>query len=172
MLLEVARVLRQAGAHPKRRLLFLSFSGEEQGLLGSRLYVEQPLIPLKKTMAMINIDHVGVGNGRLTVGMTGLEKSVAAQAGQEAGLGDKLDLYGFFPGGDHVPFKEAGVPTVTVVSARRSSSISPTFRSSRHLGSRDPGGGNSICSGSHMAPRECPVGNLHSLLVHTTILRQ
>jgi Zn-dependent M28 family amino/carboxypeptidase len=27
-----------------------------------------------------------------------------------------LDLYGFFPGGDHVPFKEAGVPTVTVVS--------------------------------------------------------
>lgn len=117
VLLEVARVLRQAGAHPKRRLLFLSFSGEEQGLLGSRLYVEQPLIPLKKTMAMINIDHVGVGNGRLTVGMTGLEKSVAAQAGQEAGLGDKLDLYGFFPGGDHVPFKEAGVPTVTVVSA-------------------------------------------------------
>jgi Zn-dependent M28 family amino/carboxypeptidase len=28
----------------------------------------------------------------------------------------KLDLFGFFPGGDHVPFKEAGVPTVTVVS--------------------------------------------------------
>ncbi|MGQ0667883.1 MAG: M28 family peptidase, partial [Nitrospiraceae bacterium] len=33
-----------------------------------------------------------------------------------AGSADKLDLYGFFPGGDHVPFKEAGVPTVTVVS--------------------------------------------------------
>jgi len=117
VLLEVARVLRQTGAHPKRRILFLSFSGEEQGLLGSRLYVEQPLIPLKRTKAMINIDHVGVGNGRLTVGMTGFEKSVAVQAGQAAGLGDKLDLYGFFPGGDHVPFKEAGVPTVTVVSA-------------------------------------------------------
>ena len=29
---------------------------------------------------------------------------------------NKLDLYGFFPGGDHVPFKEAGVPTVTIVS--------------------------------------------------------
>jgi Zn-dependent M28 family amino/carboxypeptidase len=31
-------------------------------------------------------------------------------------LADRLDLYGFFPGGDHVPFKEAGVPTLTVVS--------------------------------------------------------
>jgi Zn-dependent M28 family amino/carboxypeptidase len=65
---------------------------------------------------MINIDHAGVGNGRLTVGVTGFEKGVASEAGQTAGLSDKLDLYGFFPGGDHVPFKEAGVPTVTVVS--------------------------------------------------------
>jgi Zn-dependent M28 family amino/carboxypeptidase len=32
------------------------------------------------------------------------------------GLVNKLDLYGFFPGGDHVPFKEAGIPTVTIVS--------------------------------------------------------
>jgi len=31
-------------------------------------------------------------------------------------VADTLDLFGFFPGGDHVPFKEAGVPTVTVVS--------------------------------------------------------
>lgn len=41
---------------------------------------------------------------------------MASEAGATAGLSDKLDLYGFFPGGDHVPFKEAGVPTVTVVS--------------------------------------------------------
>jgi Zn-dependent M28 family amino/carboxypeptidase len=65
---------------------------------------------------MINIDHAGVGNGRLTVGVTGLEKNVALEAGQVAGFTDKLDVFGFFPGGDHVPFKEAGVPTVTVVS--------------------------------------------------------
>jgi peptidase M28-like protein len=135
VLLEVARVLKQADVHLKRNILFLSFSGEEQGLLGSRLYVEQPLIPLKRTKAMINIDHVGVGNGRLTVGMTGFEKSVAAQAGQAAGLGGKLDLYGFFPGGDHVPFKEAGVPTVTVVSA----GVHPQFhQSSDRVDTLDP----------------------------------
>jgi Zn-dependent M28 family amino/carboxypeptidase len=115
-MLEVARVLTKAGMHPARTILFISFSGEEQGLVGSRLYVERPVVPLALTRTMINIDHAGVGNGRLTVGMTGLEKNVALEAGQTAGLTDKLDLYGFFPGGDHVPFKEAGVPTVTIVS--------------------------------------------------------
>ena len=38
------------------------------------------------------------------------------KAGKTAGLAEKLDLFGFFPGGDHVPFKEAGIPTATVVS--------------------------------------------------------
>jgi len=116
VLLEVARVLTLAPAAPKRSILFLSFSGEEQGLLGSRLYLSQPIVPLQKTIGMINVDHAGVGNGRLTVGVTGFEKSTAQDIGQMAGLSDKLDLFGFFPGGDHVPFKEAGVPTITVVS--------------------------------------------------------
>jgi hypothetical protein len=117
VLLEVARVFAESGFKPKRSLLFLSFSGEEQGLLGSRLYVNQPPRPLSSTVAMINIDHAGTGNGRLTIGVTGLDKSVAANAGEQVGLADSLDLFGFFPGGDHVPFKEAGVSTVTVVSA-------------------------------------------------------
>ena len=116
VMLEVARVLAKAGAHQKRTILFVSFSGEEQGLVGSRLYIERPIVPLTMTKTMINIDHAGIGNGRLTVGVTELEKSVALEAGQTAGLTDKLDLYGFFPGGDHVPFKEAGVPTITIVS--------------------------------------------------------
>ena len=73
-------------------------------------------MPLPKTIGMINVDHAGIGNGRLTVGVTGLEKSTAEGIGQLASLSDKLDLFGYFPGGDHVPFKEAGVPTITVVS--------------------------------------------------------
>jgi peptidase M28-like protein len=116
VLLEIARVFALAPAAPKRSILFLSFSGEEQGFLGSRLYVSQPIVPLAKTMGMINVDHAGIGNGRLTVGVTGFEKSTAEGIGQLAGLSDKLDLFGYFPGGDHVPFKEAGVPTMTVVS--------------------------------------------------------
>ena len=116
VMLEVARAMAKAGTQGKRTILFISFSGEEQGLLGSRLYVERPVAPISSTRAMINIDHAGIGNGRLTVGVTGFEKSVALEAGQTVGLTEKLDLFGFFTGGDHVPFKEAGVPTVTVVS--------------------------------------------------------
>lgn len=116
VLLEVGRVLSAMPVTPRRAIVLVSFSGEEQGLLGSKLYVSQPVVPLRSTTAMVNIDHAAVGNGRLTIGLTGIEKPAAQQAGQQAGLADRLDLFGFFPGGDHVPFKEAGVPTVTVVS--------------------------------------------------------
>ena len=110
IVLEVARALGKIGLRPQRTILFLSFSGEERDLLGSRLYTSRPVIPLGSTKAMINIDHAGVGNRLLTVGITGFEKSTAKEAGWAAGLVYKLNLYGFFPGGDHVPFKEAGVP--------------------------------------------------------------
>ncbi|NWF72726.1 MAG: M28 family peptidase [Nitrospirae bacterium] len=117
VMLEVARAISKAGAQGKRAILFISFSGEEQGLIGSRLYLERPIAPIGSTKAMINIDHAGIGNGRLTIGVTGLEKELVLEAGQAVGLTEKLDVFGFFPGGDHVPFKEAGVPTVTVVSS-------------------------------------------------------
>ncbi|MFO0699367.1 MAG: M28 family peptidase [Nitrospira sp.] len=116
VILELARVLSKVGVRPQRTILFASFSGEERDLLGSRLYTSRPPVPLNTTKAMINIDHAGVGNGRLTVGVTGIEHGIVLEAGRSAGVKEKLDLYGFFPGGDHVPFKEAGVPTITVVS--------------------------------------------------------
>ncbi len=116
VLLEVARVLAASPTRLTRSIVLVSFSGEEQGLLGSKFYVTQSVVSLPSTVAMINVDHAGVGNGRLTIGVTGLEKAVVQEAGQTVGLIDSIDLFGFFPGGDHVPFKEAGVPTVTIVS--------------------------------------------------------
>jgi len=117
VLLEVAKTLARSGLTSKRTILFVSFSGEEQGLVGSRLYISTPPLPLDQTIAMLNVDHAGIGNGRLTVGLTGLSKEGAIEAGKMAGVAELLDLYGFFPGGDHVPFKEAGIPTATIVSA-------------------------------------------------------
>ena len=119
ILIEVARAIMASGARPQRTILFASFSGEEQGLLGSRLYVSRPTRSLEHTVAMINVDHAGIGNGRLTVGVNGISKESAVEAGRIARLEDKLDLFGYFPGGDHVPFKEAGVPTIAIVSAGR-----------------------------------------------------
>lgn len=116
VLLELARVLKN-GPSPKRTILFASFSGEEQNLLGSTWYVRHPTHPLANTVAMINVDHVGVGNGTLTVGVANMSKEVAARAAKQAGLSEAVKLYGFFPGGDHMPFAEAGLPTVAVVTA-------------------------------------------------------
>ena len=123
VMLEVARHLTKDAKKPKRSILFVSFDGEERGLLGSRRYVNDPTFPLDRTVTMINLDHVGVGDGTLTVGVTRLDKSIPKQAAKHAGLTEKIKLYGYFPGGDHVPFYEKEVPTITVVSA----GIHPSF---------------------------------------------
>ena len=82
MLLELARILKD-GPSPKRTILFASFSGEEQNLLGSTWYVRHPTRPLANTVAMINVDHVGLGNGKLTVGVANMSKNVAALAAKQ-----------------------------------------------------------------------------------------
>ena len=82
VILEVARALTKIELRPSRTILFISFSGEERDLLGSRLYTSRPIIPLNYTKAMINIDHAGVGNGRLTVGVTGLDKGCPTGGGK------------------------------------------------------------------------------------------
>jgi len=116
-MLEVVRHFTKEGKRPKRSILFASFDGEERGLLGSRHYVKNPRLPLERTVAMINLDHVGVGNGTLTVGITRRDKSIARQAAAHMGIAEKIKVYGYFPGGDHVPFYESKVPTITVVSS-------------------------------------------------------
>lgn len=116
IVLEVARALGKIGLRPQRSILFLSFSGQERDLLGSRLYTSRPAIPLGSTKAMINIDHVGAGDGVLILRVAELKKSVLKEAGWVVGLVNKLDYYGFLPGGDDGPFKEAGIPTVSIAS--------------------------------------------------------
>ncbi len=59
---------RLATSPPARTVVFIAFSGEELGLLGSAHYVKQPIYPLAATLAMVNLDMVGrLRNGRLIV---------------------------------------------------------------------------------------------------------
>lgn len=58
-LIEIARRLKALPEPLPRRVLFLAFTGEERGLLGSAYYVQHPLVPLKDTVAMLNMDMVG-----------------------------------------------------------------------------------------------------------------
>ncbi|MBI4243399.1 MAG: M28 family peptidase [Planctomycetes bacterium] len=58
-ILELAEAFSSLKEKPKRSMVFMTFGGEEKGLLGSRHYVQNPVFPLDKTVAMINLDMIG-----------------------------------------------------------------------------------------------------------------
>lgn len=100
---------------PKRSLLFIGFSGEERGLLGSAHWVKSPTLPIKRVAAMINLDMIGrLREGRLEVGGVGTAKSFTDLVKKEVeaeGLVAKLSASGFGPS-DHASFCKAGIPVL------------------------------------------------------------
>ncbi len=74
-LLELALQFRKEKKN-RRTLIFIGFGGEEEGLLGSKAYIENPVFPLEKTVAMFNMDMVGrLTSKKLTVGGIGTAES-------------------------------------------------------------------------------------------------
>jgi hypothetical protein len=117
MVLELARRLAARPDAPPRRVVFMAFSGEERGLLGSRHYVENPLYPLDSTVFMFNFDMVGRLDPKGELTMIG--------TGTSPGLGDLVDVLGRdlglkikkvagmtdgFGGSDHQSFHGKEVP--------------------------------------------------------------
>jgi hypothetical protein len=73
--LELAHVFTTQRPKPKRTIVFVAFSGEEEGLLGSSYYVNHPLAPLANTVAMINMDMIGrMKDRKLIIGGIGTAK--------------------------------------------------------------------------------------------------
>jgi Zn-dependent M28 family amino/carboxypeptidase len=73
--LELARLFVSQRPRPKRTIVFMCFSGEEEGLLGSSYYVNHPIIPLGNTVAMINMDMIGrMKDRKLIIGGIGTAK--------------------------------------------------------------------------------------------------
>lgn len=83
-LIELARRFGANGDRGGRRIVFIAFSAEEMGLLGSVHYCKEPVFPLDKTIAMLNLDMVGklrddadTKKGKLDIGGTGTAKNFA-----------------------------------------------------------------------------------------------
>ena len=55
----IAQALGASGFKPKRTVVFMTFFGEERGLVGSRFYGENPVFPLERTVAMLNLEMIG-----------------------------------------------------------------------------------------------------------------
>jgi len=116
-LIEIARAYKQLQVPPRRSILFLSVTAEEQGLLGSQYYALHPLYPLAQTTANINMDVMNALGRTRDIVMIGRGSStldeVVDAAAREQGRTVKPDPEpekGFFYRSDHFNFVHEGVP--------------------------------------------------------------
>ncbi len=117
--LEIARAFTAVEPRPKRSMLFLMVGAEEQGLLGSQHYAEQPVYPLAKTLAAINIDGVnqwGKTKDLTVIGMGASDlddylREAAATQGRTL-RPDPESEKGFYYRSDHFNFAKKGVPAL------------------------------------------------------------
>lgn len=122
-LIEVAGAFRALGSPPRRSILFLAVTAEEQGLLGSDYYARNPIYPLEKTVAVINMDSLNIYGRMKDIRIVGYGKSdlddyVKAYA-KEVGrivLPNAAPEKGSFYRSDHFPFAKQGVPALSAGS--------------------------------------------------------
>ena len=118
-LLEMARAFKQVQPQPKRSILFLMVTAEEQGLLGSQYYSVTPVYPLEKTLANINLDGVNQWGRTKDVTVIGMGASdlddYLRDAATEQGRTlrpDPESEKGFYYRSDHFNFAKQGVPAL------------------------------------------------------------
>ncbi|HMJ68871.1 MAG TPA: M28 family metallopeptidase [Cyclobacteriaceae bacterium] len=117
-LLELARIFK-SGEQPERTILFLAVTAEEQGLQGSAYYAQNPIYPIDKTVANINIDGLGsygkmkdivvIGNGQ-----SQLEDYLSEEA-KKAGryvAREPNPVAGYYFRSDHFNFAKVGIPAL------------------------------------------------------------
>jgi hypothetical protein len=119
--IELAEAFSRPGARPRRSIVFLTVSGEEKGLWGSRYFSEHPTVPLDRVVANINIDMIGrnwadtivaIGKEHSDLGTT-LERVNAAhpELGMTA-IDDRWPEERFYFRSDHYNFARKGVPVL------------------------------------------------------------
>ena len=122
--IELARAL--AKAKPKRSILFMTFFGEERGLLGSRYYGQHPLVPTASTIAQLNLEQIGrtdASNGPQIKGanLTGFDFSslpvILTEAAQGVGVRiwkDDKASDAYFGRSDNQALADLGIPAHTL----------------------------------------------------------
>ena len=118
-LIEIAKAYTKLSPAPKRSIIFLSVTAEEQGLLGAEYYAENPLYPLKDTLADINMDELNTWGKTRDMTIIGLGNStlddVTAEVLKAHGRvirGDPEPEKGGFYRSDHFEFAKQGVPAL------------------------------------------------------------
>ena len=116
-MLEIARAFAAQAQKPRRSILFVATTAEEKGFLGSRFYVQHPLIPIARTVANINLDGGnvwGITSDLITTGfgLSTLDEALA-QAARLQGrsfIEEPIDDGGLYFSSDQIEFARAGIP--------------------------------------------------------------
>jgi Peptidase family M28 len=126
---ELASALSTLKERPKRSLVFVTFFGEEKGLLGSRYYGRHPVVPVEKTVADVNLEQVGrtdssEGPQVATASLTGFGFSDVSTVFAAAGLAEGVKVYkhptnsdAYFGASDNQALADLGVPAHTLCVA-------------------------------------------------------
>ncbi|MBQ4852078.1 M28 family metallopeptidase [Pseudoalteromonas sp. MMG012] len=118
-MIEVAEAFAKLPTRPDRSMTFLAVTAEEQGLLGSKFYAANPVIPAKKTAANINMDSLNLLGKVKDISVVGIGKSDlddmlanAAKAQGRVVSGDPRPASGGYYRSDHFAFANMGVPAM------------------------------------------------------------
>lgn len=127
--IELAAALASLKPRPRRSIVFMTFYGEERGLVGSRYYGQHPIFPLDKTVADINLEQVGrtdsnEGPQVNNASMTGIDFSEIGEIFKAAGRLTGINVYkharnsdAFFGASDNQALADHGVPAHTLCVA-------------------------------------------------------
>jgi Zn-dependent M28 family amino/carboxypeptidase len=105
---------------PRRSILFIATTAEEQGLLGAEYYARHPLVPFQQTIADINLDSMNALGVTTDITPLGANRSTLGKFIEEVAKENNLTVspdprpeQGSFYRSDHFPFAKAGVPAVS-----------------------------------------------------------
>ena len=120
--IEIAKQIAR-GPRPKRTIVFAATTGEEVGLVGTRWYIEHPVMPLAAMQANLEIEMIGrpdsLAGGPGQGWLTGFERSTMGPSFASAGLAvvaDKRPDQQFFSRSDNIAFARMGIPAHTLSS--------------------------------------------------------
>ncbi|MDY3559652.1 M20/M25/M40 family metallo-hydrolase [Gemmata sp. JC673] len=121
LLMELARAWAAQNPKPKRSAVFLAVTAEEKGLLGSKYYAQNPLVPLGKTALNLNFDMILPLGVPESVVVTGADRTTAFPVVKTAAAKHKLEVepdprahLGVFYRSDHFSLARAGVPAFSI----------------------------------------------------------
>jgi hypothetical protein len=128
VMLELAKSFSSLETKPKRSIIFIATTGEEKGLLGSIYYTDNPLVPLYKTIANVNIDGIAMFKDFSSIVGIGSEYSTLDKYLQESADKYKLEVQSIpqqfrqvdaFNNSDQLAFAKAGIPSIIALEGTK-----------------------------------------------------